>query len=141
MLDICQNIHHLQIRLEHVLKRRTLAFETTKEELLEILRDATQETGLDIQAQVIPQLRGDIVVHAGLTPTSSVQSLANLTKKPSISLLSDQIRGAVLLGLNDPKAMAELLHVGMSRLNKEGGNLQKRTTKTGHIILSEFKFC
>ena len=123
----------------HLAKSSTLkaldAHPPWKEELLDILRDATQETGLDIQAQVIPQLRGDIVVHAGLTPTSSVQSLANLTKKPSISLLSDQIRGAVLLGLNDPKAMAELLHVGMSRLNKEGGNLQKRTTETGHLII------
>ena len=104
-------------------------------ELIDLLTEATEETGLDIQKDVIPQLNGDVLVSAALSSTADLGGLRRLNNQRSLSKLGSQFRGRIYLGLKDPKVMRELLLKGLSKLQQEGQPLKHRTTKQGYLLV------
>ena len=104
-------------------------------EILEILKKATGETGLNIQKEVLPQLNGDVLVSVGLHSDANVANLKALTRLQSLSLLGSQFRGRIYLGLKDPKTMQSHLDKGLATLQSQGQPLRQRISPEGYKII------
>ena len=104
-------------------------------DLINVLREATEKTGLDIQQDVIPQLNGDVLITAALAPDANLRSLRQLTHQRSLSTLGSQFRGRIYLGVKDPKAMRNLLLKGLEKLREGGQALNQRSTEQGYLII------
>ena len=104
-------------------------------ELINLLAQATEEAGLDIHKDVLPQLNGDVLITAALSPQANVASLRQLKTKQSLSKLGSQFKGRIYLGIKDTKAMQALLNKGLETLKSEGHPLRQRLTSDGYQVI------
>ena len=109
-----------------------------KQLLSSVQSRATQETGLDLEAQVLKHLKGPVALGLHLQDITTLYKRLRAGER-RLPVLLDSLQVAVVAQVAEAKAMDALIEQSVKVLSERGMALKKREIKVGEKVATQYE--